>query len=103
MFYSKLAITPGITQDDANNSHSQFEDKAFQAIDYLKGVCHKRPDTDSIFDFINTSMASNTTKESLEEIITNLVNKNLIINKKSNGRDSFRRNTAIVNSAITAT
>ena len=48
-------------------------------------------------------MASNTTKESLEEIITNLVNKNLIINKNSNGRDSFRRNTAIVNSAITVT
>ena len=45
-------------------------------------------------------MASNLTKESLEEIITDLVNKNLIIDKKPNGRDSFRRNVAIANSII---
>ena len=69
----------------------------------MKEVSHKRPDIDSIFDFINKSTVSNITKESLEEIITDLVNKNLIINKKSDGRDSFRRNTAIVNSTITDT
>ena len=53
--------------------------------------------------FINKSIASNITKESLEEIITDLVNKNLIINKRSDGRDSLRRNIAIVNSTITDT
>ena len=34
-------------------------------------------------------MASDITKKSLEEIITDLANTNLIINKKSNGRDSY--------------
>ena len=48
-------------------------------------------------------MVSNITKELLEEIITDLVNRNLIINKKVNGRDSFRGNIAIVNSTITDT
>ena len=48
-------------------------------------------------------MVSNITKELLEEIITDLVNRNLIINKKVNGRDSFRGNIEIVNSTITDT
>ena len=52
------------------------------------------------FEFINKLTASDMTKEPLEEIITDLVNKNLIINRKWDGYDSFRRNTAIVNSTI---
>ena len=68
--------------DDVNNSHSDFEEKMFQVIDHLKEVSHKRRDIDLIFDFINKSTASNVTKESIEEIITDLVNKNLIINEK---------------------
>ena len=95
MAFEKIAITPKIIHDNANLSHSHYEEKIFQAIDHLKEVSHKRPDIDSIFDFINKSAASNITKESLEEIIT--------VSKKSDGRDSFRRNTAIVNSTITDT
>ena len=56
--------------------------------------------------FIQTILSfalSRIAKESLEEIINDLARKNLIINKKSNGRDSLRRNTAIVNSTITDT
>ena len=98
--YEKMLITPKIIHDDVNDSHSHFEEKIFQAIDYLKEVSHKRPDIDSTFGFINKSTASNITKESLEEIITDLVNKNLIINKRSDGRDSLRRSIAIVNSTI---
>ena len=100
MAFEKMPITPTIFHDDVNNSHSHFNEKIFQGIDRLKEVGHKRPDIHSISDFINKSTASNLTKESIEEIITNLVSKNLIINKKSNGRDCFRRNVAIVNSII---
>ena len=101
--FEKMVITPTIIHYDVTNSHSHFENKIFKAIDHLKEVSHKRPDIDSIFDFINKSTVSNITKESLEETITDLVNKNLIINKKLNGRDSFRRNTEVVNSTITDT
>ena len=100
MAFEKMPITPTIFHDDVNNSHSHFNEKIFQGIDLLKEVGHKRPDIHSISDFINKSTASNLTKESLEEIITDLISKNLIINKKSNGRDSFRRNVAIVISII---
>ena len=90
MTFEKIAITPTIIHDDANNSHSHFEEKTFHAIDHLQEISHECPDIDSSFDFINKSTASNITKESLVEIITDLVNKNFIINKKSNGRNSFR-------------
>ena len=100
MAFEKMPITPTIFHDDVNNSHSHFNEKIFQGIDLLKEVGHKRPDIHSISDFINKSTASNLTKESLEEIITDLDSKNLIINKKSNGRDSFRGNVAIVISII---
>ena len=100
MAFEKMPITPTIFHDDVNNSHSHFNEKIFQGIDLLKKVGHKRPGIHSISDFINKSTASNLTKESLEEIITDLVSKNLIINKKSNGRDSFRRNVEIVISII---
>ena len=79
MAFGKMAITPSIIHDGVNNSHSQFREKIFQAIDHLKEVSHKRPDIDSIFDFINKSTASKITKESLERIITDLINKNLIV------------------------
>ena len=69
MAFEKIAITPKIIHDNANLSHSHYEEKIFLAIDHLKEVSHKRPDNDSIFDFINKSAASNITKESLEEII----------------------------------
>ena len=86
MAFEKMAITRTIIHDDVRNFYSHFEENVFQAIDHLKEVSHKRPDIDTIFDFLNKSTASNVTTESLEEILTNLVNKNLIINKKSYGR-----------------
>ena len=103
MAFEKMPITSTIFHDDVNNSHSLFQEKIIQGIDRLKEVSHKRSDIHSISDFINKSTASNLTKESLEEIITNLVNKNFIINKKWKVQDSFRRNVAIVNSIIADT
>ena len=70
-----------------------------EAIDHLKGISHRRPDVDSIFDFNTRTTASNITKKALADIITDLIKQNMIINKKSiNGRDVFRRNTLDVHS-----
>ena len=90
--FEKLAITHSDINANINISH--FKPKILEAIDHLKGISDKRPDLDSIFDFITRTTASNITKEALVDIITDLVKQNIIINKKSiNGRDSFRRNT----------
>ena len=90
--FEKLAITHSDLNANINISH--FKPKILEAIDHLKGISHKRPDVDSIFDFITKTTASNITKEVLADIITDLIKQNIIINKKSiNGSDSFRRNT----------
>ena len=90
--FEKLAITHSDINVNINISH--FKPKILEAIDHLKGISHKHPYVDSIFDFITRATASNITKEALADIITDLVKQNIIINKKSiNGRDSFRRNT----------
>ena len=65
MVFEKMAITPTTFHDETNNSHSHFEEKIFQVIHYLKEVSHKRPDIDSIFDFVNKPTASNITKNVL--------------------------------------
>ena len=90
--FEELVITHSDLNAKINISH--FKPKILEAIDHLKGISHKHPYVDSIFDFITRATASNITKEALADIITDLVKQNIIINKKSiNGWDSFRRNT----------
>ena len=90
--FEKLAIIHSDLNSNINISH--FKPKILEAIDHLKGISHKRPDVDSIFDFITRTTASNITTEALADIITCLIKQNIIINKKSiNWRDSFKRNT----------
>ena len=78
--FKKLAITHSDLNANINISH--FKPEILEAIDHLKGISHKRPDVDSIFDFIIRTTASNTTKETLADIITDLTEQNIIINKK---------------------
>ena len=68
---------------NVNINISHFKPKILEAIDHLKGISHKHPYVDSIFDFITRTTASNITKEALADIITDLVKQNIIINKKS--------------------
>ena len=90
--FEKLAITHSDINANINIPH--FKPKILEAIDHLKGISHKRPDVDSIFDFITRTTASNIIKEALADIISDLVKQNIIINKKSvNWHESFRRNT----------
>ena len=79
---------------NANINISHFKPKILEAIDHLKGISHKCPAVESVFDSITRTTVSNITNEALADIITNLVKQNIIINKKSiNGRDLFRHNT----------
>ena len=90
--FEKLTITH--SDLNANITISHFKPKIMEAIDHLKGISHKRPDVDSIFDFITRTTPSNITKEALADIITDLIKQNIIINNKYiNARDAFRRNT----------
>ena len=108
--FEELATTHSDLNTNINISH--FKPKIMETINhlkgrqivlnfdrkknFLKGISHKRPDVDSIFDFITRTTASNITKEVLADIITDLVKDSIIINKKSiNGRDLFRRNTCL--------
>ena len=88
--FEKLAI---IHSDlNANINVSIFKPKILEAIDHLKGSSHKRPDVDSIFDFITTATASDITKEVLADIITDLIKQNISFN----GCNSFRQKTSVV-------
>ena len=77
MAFEKLGITHSDLNTSINISH--FKPKILEAIDHLKGISdkrHKRPEVDSIFDFITRTTASNITKEALADIITDLIKQN---------------------------
>ena len=76
---------PAISHSDLNASIniSHFKPKILEATDHLKDISHKHPDIDSRFDFITRTTACNITKEALADIITDLIKRNIIINKKS--------------------
>ena len=62
MAFGNLAITHSDINANVNISH--FKLKILEAIiDHLKGISHKRPDVDSMFDFITKTTASDITKE----------------------------------------
>ena len=61
--------------------------KKLQAIDQIRQK-KKRPDTDSVNDFIARSCATNINKELIELVVEELITQNVIFNK-TNGLDSF--------------
>ena len=73
--FEKLAITHSDLNANINISH--FKPKILEAADHLKGISHKRPDVDSIF--VSRTTASNLTKETLADIITDLMKQNLLM------------------------
>ena len=77
MAFKKLAITHSDLNANINISH--FKPEILETIDHLKGISLKRPDVDSIFDFIIRTTASNITKETLADIITDLMKQNLLM------------------------
>ena len=68
---------------------SAFREKVIQAIDKLRKN-HKRPDIDSILDWVMKTEASNVDRDLIESIIVELMNDKIIVNKKTTkGCDSF--------------
>ena len=59
------------------------------SIDKLRGI-KKRPDNDSIFDFLSETVATNIDKDTLADSISQLTTQKVLVNKKTpNGHDSL--------------
>ena len=83
-----------ISSKDKNESITSdelflFKPKILQAIDYIREK-RKRPDTNAIYEYLKKTEASNTDKETIGNIITELINQTILENKKSAYGDSFR-------------
>ena len=86
-----------ISSKDKNESITSgelflFKPKILQAIDYIREK-RKRPDTNAIYEYLKKTEASNTDKETIGNIITELINQKILENKKSAYGDSFRLTT----------
>ena len=66
-----------------------FKLKILQAIEYIREK-RKRPDTNAIYEHLKKTEASNIDKETIDNIISELINQKILENKKSTYGDSFR-------------
>ena len=81
--FEKLRIASD--ESDRNNDLDILKPKILDAIDQIRQR-KKRPDTDSIYDFIARTSATNINRELIEELIA----QNDVFNKKTaQGQDSF--------------
>ena len=64
--------------------------KILCAIDRIKEKMNF-PDIDSIYDYLSRTEASNIDKVSIQLILNELVQENVLVNKKTSVGDSFRR------------
>ena len=86
----KLTITNDLEKNGENTETSLFKPKILRAIDRIKER-KKRPDIDSIYDYLSRMKASNIDKVSVELILNELVKENVLLNKKTSLGDSFHR------------
>ena len=85
-----------ISSKDKNKNESVTSDKLFlfkpkilQAIEYIREK-RKRPDTNAIYEHLKKTEASNIDKETIGNIISELINQKILENKKSAYGNSFR-------------
>ena len=83
-----------ISSKDKNESITSdelflFKPKILQAIDYIREK-RKRPDRNAIYKYPKKTEASNIDKDTISNIITDLINQKILENKKSAYEDSFR-------------
>ena len=70
---------------------SLFKQKISSTIDQIKQK-KKRPDLNTIYEYLSKTEASNTNKQLIETILSNLVETNIIVNRKTpKGFDSFQK------------
>ena len=87
----KLTITNDLEKNLENTETSSlFKPKILGAIDRIKEK-KKRPDIDSIYDYLSRTKASNIDKVSIEQILSELVKENVLVNKKTSLGDSLRQ------------
>ena len=88
--FEKLSVSPEEKQsDDTRSMFLLFKPKVLNAINNIR-ESKKRPDNDSILDYIIKTEASNVDKPLIISIINELINQSLIENKKTRqGLDSF--------------
>ena len=77
--FEKLRIASD--ESDRNNDIDILKPKILDSIDQIRQK-KKRPDTDSIYDFIARTCATNINKELIEVAIEELIAQNDIFNKK---------------------
>ena len=62
-----------------------YEEKIFSAIKYIRDR-KQRPDVDAIFKHIAKNVASNISKDFIEDSMTKLLKEGKVINKKQKGK-----------------
>ena len=89
--FEKLALSPQ-QHTFKNNDHEQIIFKAINEIRAKK----KRPDTNSIFDYITNNLATNIDKDFVKNLIDELIKKDKIFNKQTcKGQNSLFVNTEV--------
>ena len=85
-----------ISSKDKNNNESTTSDELFlfkpkllQAVEYIREK-RKRPDTNTIYEHLKKTEASNIDKKTIGSIISELINQKILGNKKLIYGDSFR-------------
>ena len=87
--FEKLRIASDESDRNCSNDLDILKPKILDAIDQIRQR-KKRPDTDSIYDFIARTCATNINKELIEVVIEELIAQNDVFNKKTaQGQDSF--------------
>ena len=91
--FDKVKITRDERKIDdvGEETLSLFKPKIFNAIDQIKQK-KKRTDLNTIYEYLSKTEASNTDNQLIETILTNLVETNIIVNRKTpKGFDSFQK------------
>ena len=87
--FEKLRIASDESDRNISDKLDILKPKILQAIDHIRQK-KKCPDTDSIYDFITRTCASNVNKELVELVIEELITQDVIFNKKTvQGLDSL--------------
>ena len=87
--FEKLALTPQALKDSSD--HEPMILKAIKEIRIKK----KRPDVNSIYDFVANNGAPNVNEKFIQTLIDNLIQKDKILNRKTpQGLDSFYINSS---------
>ena len=96
--FDKLKIAPetkGSIKENSNNLDNGIKSMILDSIDKLRGK-KKRPDIDSIFDFLSKTVATNIDKDTLTDSISQLITQKVLVNKKTpNSYDSLYLSTLI--------